>query len=200
MTSGQRIKAARVKAGLTQKELGTKLGVSESFIAQYETDKRNPKKETIVKIADALGVHFLELYSDEEILEITAYVRVGMKIAEKNQEKPVYDFSVEYIRYLQQHGYEFSETERQAVSLFNQLKGGIQQLAITDLARLCLNPKYRKDGDSIFKNSSSAETAPQSSAEPQEGAELAPQPSAEVEEGKDTAPAPEGLKGPPGGK
>ena len=112
MTTGQRIKAARMKAGLTQKELGTKLGVSESFIAQYETDKRNPKKETLEKIADALDVHFLELYSDEEIVEITAYVRVGMKIAEKNQEKPVYDLSVEYIHYLQQHGYEFSETER----------------------------------------------------------------------------------------
>lgn len=171
MTSGQRIKAARVKVGLTQKELGTKLGVSESFIAQYETDKRNPKKETLEKIADALGVHFLELYSDEEIVEITAYVRVGMKIAEKNQEKPVYDFSVEYIRYLQQHGYEFSETERQAVSLFNQLKGGIQQLVITDIARLCLNPKYRKDGDSILRDNIKPETTPQPPAEPQEGTE-----------------------------
>lgn len=178
MTSGQRIKAARVKAGLTQKELGTKLGVSESFIAQYETDKRNPKKETIVKIADALGVHFLELYSDEEIVEITAYVRVGMKIAEKNQEKPVYDFSVEYIRYLQQHGYEFSEAERQAVSLFNQLKGGIQQLVITDLARLCLNPKYRKDGDSILKNNIKPETTPQSSPTQQEGTDTTPPPDA----------------------
>lgn len=185
MTSGQRIKAARVKAGLTQKELGTKLGVSESFIAQYETDKRNPKKETLEKIADALGVHFLELYSDEEIVEITAYVRVGMKIAEKNQEKPVYDFSVEYVRYLQQHGYEFSETERQAVSLFNQLKGGIQQLVITDIARLCLNPKYRKDGDSILRDNIKPETTPQPPAEPQEGT--------------DTTPAPEGSEGPPEG-
>lgn len=169
MTTGQRIKAARMKAGLTQKELGTKLGVSESFIAQYETDKRNPKKETLEKIADALGVHFLELYSDEEIVEITAYVRVGMKIAEKNQEKPVYDFSVEYIRYLQQHGYEFSETERQAVSLFNQLKGNTQQMVITDLARLCLNPKHRKDGDSILRDNIKPENAQQSPPPSSEG-------------------------------
>lgn len=61
MTTGQRIKAARMKAGLTQKELGAKLGVSESFIAQYETDKRNPKIETLEKIACALGVHPGEL-------------------------------------------------------------------------------------------------------------------------------------------
>lgn len=61
MTTGQRIKAARMKAGLTQKELSTKLGVSESFIAQYETDKRNPKIETLEKIAHALDVHPGEL-------------------------------------------------------------------------------------------------------------------------------------------
>ena len=160
MTSGQRIKVFRKKVGMTQEELGAILGVSGSMIAQYETDKRNPKKETLARIADALGVHYLDLYSDEEIAEITSYVRVGMKIAEKNQEKPIYDFSIEYVRYLQQHGYEFSETERQAVSLFNQLKGNTQQQVIIDLARLCLNPKCRKDDAAIIEDDSKPDTTP----------------------------------------
>lgn len=56
MTTGQRIKEARKRAGVTQVELGALLGVSGSMIAQYETDKRNPKQETIQRIADALNV------------------------------------------------------------------------------------------------------------------------------------------------
>ena len=52
----QNIKAARKKAGITQAELGKRLGVSSSMIALYETGRRNPKKETIRQIAFALSV------------------------------------------------------------------------------------------------------------------------------------------------
>lgn len=55
MTTGQLIKAARKKAGMTQEDLGERLGVSGSFIAQYETNNRNPKLETLQRIAAALG-------------------------------------------------------------------------------------------------------------------------------------------------
>lgn len=68
MTTGQLIKAARKKAGMTQEDLGKKLGVSGSFIAQYETDNRKPKQETLLKIAKALGVHLRDL-SDSSWLE-----------------------------------------------------------------------------------------------------------------------------------
>lgn len=54
MTIGQRIKEVRKAVGMTQEELGKKLGVSGSAIAQYETDNRNPKFDTIKRIADAL--------------------------------------------------------------------------------------------------------------------------------------------------
>lgn len=56
VTTGQKIKEARKKAGLTQKELGQKLGLSFQAIAQWENDLRNPKFETLKKISDALGV------------------------------------------------------------------------------------------------------------------------------------------------
>ena len=56
MTTGQRIKDARKKAGMTQKELGEKLGVSFQTIAQWENDLRNPKIETKQRIANALGI------------------------------------------------------------------------------------------------------------------------------------------------
>lgn len=66
MTTGDRIKAARKKAGLTQAELAQKLGVTYQSLAQYERGRRNPKLETIRKIAAALGVSDRELMGDYE--------------------------------------------------------------------------------------------------------------------------------------
>lgn len=56
MTIGEKIKRARKKAGLTQKQLGEKMGVSFQSIAQWENDLRNPKLDTLIRIAKALGV------------------------------------------------------------------------------------------------------------------------------------------------
>lgn len=61
MTTGQRIKAARKAAGMTQKELGEKLGLSFQSIAQWENDLRNPKVETLQRIANALLVRVSDL-------------------------------------------------------------------------------------------------------------------------------------------
>lgn len=56
MNIGEQIRKYRKEAGLSQKELGQKLGVSQQHIAQYESGKRIPKLETINKIAGALNM------------------------------------------------------------------------------------------------------------------------------------------------
>ena len=61
MTTGQQIKAARIRAGMTQQELADKLGISFVGISQWENGKRNPKKETLDRIAKALGTSRKEL-------------------------------------------------------------------------------------------------------------------------------------------
>lgn len=63
MSVGQNIKKARKKAGMTQKELAQKLGLSFQSIAQWENDLRNPKVETLRKIANALECDPAELDS-----------------------------------------------------------------------------------------------------------------------------------------
>lgn len=68
MTTGQRIKAARKQAGMTQSALGKELGISYQTVAQWENDLRKPKQETLLKIAKALGVHLRDL-SDNSWLE-----------------------------------------------------------------------------------------------------------------------------------
>lgn len=67
MNCGERIKAARKKAGLTQSELAARIGITPQVISQYERGvKKNPKPATLKKIADAIGngVQWYELYSD----------------------------------------------------------------------------------------------------------------------------------------
>jgi transcriptional regulator with XRE-family HTH domain len=60
MTVGQRIKKIRGIRGLTQKELGMRLGFPEKSadirMAQYESGTRKPKKGLLTKMADVLEV------------------------------------------------------------------------------------------------------------------------------------------------
>ena len=56
MNFSDRLKDVRKNAGLTQAQLSEKLGITAQSYSQYETGKRNPKSETVQKIAKALGV------------------------------------------------------------------------------------------------------------------------------------------------
>lgn len=60
MTIGEHIRAARKKAGFTQKQLGELAKIAEPTIRRYELGKLNPKFETLEKIANALGVPVTE--------------------------------------------------------------------------------------------------------------------------------------------
>ena len=51
-----KLREIRKLAGLTMKELGDRIGCSESAISQYETGKRHPDYETLLKISDYFGV------------------------------------------------------------------------------------------------------------------------------------------------
>lgn len=55
MTTGQKIKALRLEKGMSQEELGAKIGVKKAAINKYETGVVvNLKKSTIAKLAEAL--------------------------------------------------------------------------------------------------------------------------------------------------
>lgn len=56
MSFGRKIKQIRESKGLSQRELGERLGVTQQTIAQYEKINEPPKAGTIKKIADALEV------------------------------------------------------------------------------------------------------------------------------------------------
>ena len=66
MNIGNKIKELRKSRKMSQEKLGYKLGVSQAMIAQYENGKRNPKIQTIIKIAGILEVRPFDLMSVDE--------------------------------------------------------------------------------------------------------------------------------------
>ena len=144
MTTGARIKAARKKAGMTQDDLGAKLGVSGSMIAQYETGKRKPKIETLKKIADALKVDtYLDLYGDSDSKDVAAHIKEGIKIGTAMKSGLTREaFLAEY----QEYGYIFDSVEKRLVSAFNKLNFNGRTLALitvegmADIHRFMLEP------------------------------------------------------------
>lgn len=82
MTTGERIKAARKKRGMTQAELASKLGISFVGVSQWENDIRNPKYETLEKIAKVLDVDVWELKG----VTVTS---IGDVIAELREERDI---------------------------------------------------------------------------------------------------------------
>lgn len=67
LTIGEKIKFYREKAGITQEELGARIGIPRDYaqqrIKQYEKGIRTPKKNRIDAIALALGVPAAMFYT-----------------------------------------------------------------------------------------------------------------------------------------
>lgn len=53
---GQKMKAARQKKGMTQKDLATEMDCSREFICQIETGIKKPSAENLIKIKKILNI------------------------------------------------------------------------------------------------------------------------------------------------
>lgn len=157
MTTGQRIKEARKKAGLTQKELAAKLGIAYQTLAQWENDLRNPKQGTLEKIASALGINWYELYAESEkeqieakknydiakfLLEKRKGVKVG--IIGKDGKTKVRDITIDdYFELFE----EDAERKKKYLSLYDQLNGLGKKKAIERVEELTEIQKYQLHHD-----------------------------------------------------
>lgn len=93
MEIGDRIRYLRRKANLNQTELAKKLGVSTSTVGFWETNKREPDLDLLVKLSEMFNVsadYLLNNYNDNTIM---IYGRAG---SHKN-----IDFTDEQIRLIE---------------------------------------------------------------------------------------------------
>ena len=58
---GKNLKRIRTAKGISQGEIGRRLGVDKGFVSNIEHGKTNPTLATIAKLAKAIGVSVSEL-------------------------------------------------------------------------------------------------------------------------------------------
>lgn len=141
MTTGERIKAARKAAGLTQAELAKKLGIPYQSIGQWENNIRNPKYETIQKISKALDVDSLWLMGPDNSDYLLAGAEKGIKVG---LDKGISIGKSELLRKLNVQSYSFSDTEGSLIDAFDRLNPDGQAKAVERVEELTEIPKYQK--------------------------------------------------------
>ena len=65
-TIGERIKKLRLYNGLTQKQVGEQIGVSQTIIGFWESGRNLPKEENIRMLAGLFGVSPADLRGEEQ--------------------------------------------------------------------------------------------------------------------------------------
>ncbi len=87
MKFGEKVREARVRAGLSQEDLAKKIGVSLRPITNYEVQERYPKKrEVYSKLAEALNVDINYLMTEEDGFVTDASAKYGSRGAKQAQE------------------------------------------------------------------------------------------------------------------
>ncbi len=79
MVTGDLIKEARLRAGLTQRELGTRLAKAQSVIARWERDEVSPSLETLREVVRACGfdlTFFMSKFDDSNVTIIDQHLRM----------------------------------------------------------------------------------------------------------------------------
>ena len=63
MSLGKKLQDLRNNKGITQKELAEMMGIGQSTIAMYETDKREPDLATLAQFVNFYNISFNEILS-----------------------------------------------------------------------------------------------------------------------------------------
>ena len=80
MISGDLLKEARLRAGLTQTELGERVGKAQSAIARWERGEVQPSLETLRSIIRACGFElsfFMSVADDSNVTIIDEHLRMS---------------------------------------------------------------------------------------------------------------------------
>ena len=103
---GEKIKEARLKAGMTQKALGKKLGVAEKFINEVETGRKIVQESFIEKAAKILNTDLNDVsmvVTDEALMEERKPTKIETNDIWDNafstvlKNVPIYDYNLKNI-------------------------------------------------------------------------------------------------------
>lgn len=84
MNCSEKIKKYRTELGITQKELARRAHIATVSVQQYEAGVRNPKIETLCKIASGLDVPVNAIRSDSD-LEFEAFKKSAESVTDERR-------------------------------------------------------------------------------------------------------------------
>ena len=134
MTIGEIIRRTRKDKNMTQKQLGEAAGIAEPTIRKYESNRLNPTRETLHKIATALGVHEIALLPGEDH-EALALAWTMDWIAKNHGEVIPVDVTPD----------EENPWELSLLEAFEKLNLDGQIIAVERVEELTEIPKYQKE-------------------------------------------------------
>ena len=67
---GSNIHMIREAAGISQTELANRVGSNKSAISRYENGMQKPSLDTLMRVADALGVDLIDLLKEKTTLSL----------------------------------------------------------------------------------------------------------------------------------
>lgn len=121
-TIGERLKSARKEAGLSQEEVAEHFNITQQAYQVWESGKRNPKKETLQKLADYFNVSYAYLAGVESPLE-SAEILFKNKVKEleltPEQEE---QFKSSIYNFILQKGNHYNSQETSPESFAKRLK------------------------------------------------------------------------------
>ena len=111
MTIGENIRRIRKERGLTLKQLGEAVGVSEAYIRAYESGRRNPKQKSLEALASALhvnvealtGADFDGVKAMHRLFQVFSIPVTDMKSFKSPSTSPVFLFVPQKGRYLSRY-------------------------------------------------------------------------------------------------
>lgn len=196
MTIGERIKEIREEVGLTQEELGNRLGVTGVTIMRYEKGTRQPRIEQLEAIAEALDVSVTSLLfgstpstEDSDIIVVdTTQTKEDLELDEirKKIEKgtATYEEKERFISFWKKASISFQNTVKNFGVMLSLLNDVGQKKALERVEELTEIPRYQKatqrppqgpspnDSETIPEDGESPPTAPTEPKEaPKQGGE-----------------------------
>lgn len=85
MLVGSRLRSKRKEFGLTQEELGERIGVGKSAICCYESETRNPTLDAVADMIEIFGVTADYLLGTDEIAKIESTDEIEYKTMTKEE-------------------------------------------------------------------------------------------------------------------
>ena len=129
MTRGERIRQKRKEAGITQKELAARINVTPQLISQYENDIKQPKLETMYRIAIALGIRLEDLIGLKTFETAAEFEQSHSALAAEMSQNPQ-DCDSLVVHRKEHYLLIQSEEKDQLDRAFNKLNKAGQQLAV----------------------------------------------------------------------